>query len=276
MAMISTTEFNRARVVAIQKFHRMKVDQLSNSCRDKKLGPCEAFVDISQPVVFTLWGKDGQTQGAPAKSGQGMTSMTMRLSEKSQARLEAARRISNEKLGEAERECLREFSEGLATQWGVECRLATINANGLRENARKDALAAFLIDFYINICVVSETHLRSDDITGVKKYFLDYGYTVEAHCCRETGGGRIRGGVIILVHIGLPSVTLEKVPLPAAPVDACSLCVCPTAKRSDRIRITGIYCPHRFQKKWREKCIKNTCRIILRNPEGVLSLAKRH
>ena len=179
----------------------------------------------------------------PVAQGCGMTSMTMQLSAKSRDKLDAARKASAARLERVERECLKELSENLRTQWGRECRLATINANGIRDSAKRDALAAFLIDFCINVCVVSETHLREEDITNAKKYFLDYGYTVEAHCCRNTGQRKIGGGVIILVHIGLPSVPLKKVSLPDSPVDACSLCVCPTAKRTDHIRITGAYCP---------------------------------
>ena len=72
--------------------------------------------------------------------------------------------------------------------------MATINVNGLREAEKKDALALFLIDFRVAVCVVSETHLRDSEITGVKKYFLDYGYQLASWDCRNTGEARIRGG----------------------------------------------------------------------------------
>ena len=50
---------------------------------------------------------------------------------------------------------LAEVGKSLSIRWGDECRLVTINANGVRTTEKRDALALFLIDFRIAVCVVS-------------------------------------------------------------------------------------------------------------------------
>ena len=146
-------------------------------------------------------------------------------------------------LERAEREILNAMTKSLRIKWGDECRLATINANGLKDASRKDALAAFMLEFFVDICVVTETHLRLSDINNVKKHFLDFGYQVGAQDCRNTGAERIKGGVIILVRFGISHMEKEEAPLPAPPIDACSVSVLTTDEEGDGVRITGMYCP---------------------------------
>ena len=165
------------------------------------------------------------------------------LSEESRQKLENARNGLEERLDEIEKTCLKEIASQMKTQWGTECRLATINANGVRDSVKRDALALFLPDFFIDVCVVTETHLREEEVVDMKKYFLALGYRVEAQCCRKTGVARIKGGVLILIHERTSAVELGGIPLPKSPADACTICVFPTDLPRDQMRVTGVYCP---------------------------------
>ena len=181
-------------------------------------------------------------KGAPKRLME-KTTPAPQLSEKSRQKLEDARDGLGSRLEEIERNCLKELASQMKTTRGVECRLATINANRIRDQDKRDALDLFLLDFLIDVCVVSETHMREGEIVDIKKYLLEYGYRVEAQCCRKTGGARIRGGVIILAHERTSAVGLSGIPLPRSPVDACGISVFPTDLPSDQLRITGVYCP---------------------------------
>ena len=90
-------------------------------------------------------------------------------------------RLNKAKTGLAERltidenQTLADLMKTMHVQEGWECRVATINANGLNDPDKKGALALFLISFTIDVCVVSETHLKQGDLVSIKKYFLEYG-----------------------------------------------------------------------------------------------------
>ena len=162
-------------------------------------------------------------------------------------RLNKAQSNMNERLTIEDNLVLAGLIATMDVQRGEECRLATINSNGLGDIDKKDAVALFLTKFAIDICVISETHLRLEEMNNLKKHFLDYGYKVGASVCRKPGvgkkRGRARGGVVILVRHEVSTVELTEIPLPKAPIDACSLLVLPSSKMEECFRITGAYCP---------------------------------
>ena len=81
-----------------------------------------------------------------------------------------------------------------------------VNANGLRTNRKKRLLRKLLLDLQVGIGVISETHLREEEMEGLKIK----GYNCPAHYCRpNVDGVGIRGGVLILAH---RSLTTEKLP----------------------------------------------------------------
>ena len=63
---------------------------------------------------------------------------------------------------------MEQFSKAMGATWGAECRLATLNVNGVRSASRCDSLALFLVDFRIKVCVRTETHLTKADLPGFK------------------------------------------------------------------------------------------------------------
>ena len=133
---------------------------------------------------------------------QGASLLGVRLSDASMMRLNKAREAVAGKLDDDENLALAGIMENMSVPWGAECRIATINANGMPDNDKKDAIALFLLSFAVNICVISETHLREGDLVKVEKHFLEYGYRVGASCCRKLGKGgkkrRVRGGVMVI------------------------------------------------------------------------------
>ena len=121
-----------------------------------------------------------------------------RLSDACMMRLNRAKEAATGRLDENENLALANQIQIMSAPWGQECRLATLNSNGISDNTKRDAAALFLLSFAIDICVISETHLRVDEMVDVRKYFLEYGYRVGANCCRKLGKGigksRARGG----------------------------------------------------------------------------------
>ena len=99
---------------------------------------------------------------------------TKGLSDASLMRLSNEKKAATERLHGAESHILADLISTMKAPRRQECRLATINANGLRRPSKKEAVALFLYDFSISIRVVSETHLREEDINTTKKYFLDF------------------------------------------------------------------------------------------------------
>ena len=110
------------------------------------------------------------------------------------SKLAKAGRNRENRLDENGKELLSKTREALQVRWGVECRIATVNTDGLRDVERRDALVLFHLEFHINICVATETHLREEEIASMKKYILEYGYQIGAKACRKPSKGRIRGG----------------------------------------------------------------------------------
>ena len=69
------------------------------------------------------------------------------LSDACMMRLNKAQDSVAKRLTEEENRMLVELMKTMYVPEGRECRLATINANGLNESDKKDALALFLVNF---------------------------------------------------------------------------------------------------------------------------------
>ena len=61
------------------------------------------------------------------------------------SKLAKAGRNRENRLDENGKELLSKTREALQVRWGVECRIATVNTDGLRDVERRDALVLFLL-----------------------------------------------------------------------------------------------------------------------------------
>ena len=128
---------------------------------------------------------------------------------------------------EKDRRLYPKLREALSKQWNLECRLIVLNANGLGKAEKRDELVLFLIDFEIKVRVVTETRLLNRGLRYYGRFILRRGYKIGATQRRDTGGEKIRGGVLILVRFDVPVRPLPGAVLPRPPVDACALLAYP-------------------------------------------------
>ena len=80
-------------------------------------------------------------------------------------------------------------------------RVITVNCNGIRKKYKRLILEKLLFDLNIGICVLTETHLRKQELDQVK--FTSY--IVVSESCR-VARNKIGGGVLIMVHPKISAV----------------------------------------------------------------------
>ena len=111
-----------------------------------------------------------------------------------------------------------------------------INVDGVRKKYKRLALLEILAEHHIDVCVVTESHLRKKEAKRIKFK----GYTMLGKHCRQNPG-RITGGVLILVK---NTVTAKETPSPFGPksnIEACSVILYPTDRQETAIKLTGVF-----------------------------------
>ena len=113
-----------------------------------------------------------------------------------------------------------------------------INVDGVRRKYKRLALLEILVEHRIDVCSVTESHLRKRELKRIKFE----GYTIIGEHCRQNPG-RITGGVLILVRNAV-AAEVEPEPSPFGPrscIEACSIMLYPTDQQETAIKITGVY-----------------------------------
>ena len=121
-------------------------------------------------------------------------------------------------------------------------RLVTVNCNGLRRRKRRLALGHLLAVLKVDICVVTESHLRKGDLGWLKGNDFPE-HAVIASFCRRAKNRKIGGGVVIMAHKGLTVVKRKDGEGDGEAVEVCSVHLHPERNESLRIRISGVYMP---------------------------------
>ena len=115
-----------------------------------------------------------------------------------------------------------------------------VNANGIRTARKKRLLRKLLRDLQVGLGIITETHLREEDLEGLRFR----GYYRPAEYCRETEAGRgIRGGVLILAHNRFSTGKLPKLQGILPTMEHCSCVLFPTDSPVTAIRVSGVYMP---------------------------------
>ena len=70
--------------------------------------------------------------------------------------LETQRKLQYRGVNQGDRDTLERLRASLEVGWDQECRLATINENGLRDLHTRDLLVLFIMDFSVKICALTE------------------------------------------------------------------------------------------------------------------------
>ena len=123
---------------------------------------------------------------------------------------------------------------------GAILNVLSLNINGVRTGEKRTMLGKLLHDLQVGVCLLTETHLREDDLDT----FDIPHYHVVADYCRPTPVGEwIKGGVLILVHTNFDADELPKLTSLAPHIEHCSCTLFPTDDPATAIRVSGVYIP---------------------------------
>ena len=96
----------------------------------------------------------------------------------------------------------------------MEYRHVTLNTNRQNTPGKRDALLLFASEFRDKVGVVNEALIKTRRKAGLIRNPLDFGRGAGAMERRGVADGeRVRGGVLILVRLGLTYDELPRVPL---------------------------------------------------------------
>ena len=120
-------------------------------------------------------------------------------------------------------------------------RFMTINMDGARPDTpnKITELGALLHQRAVDVCLISETHLRDDEAPRLK--IADFEYA--NHCSREPEVVKICGGVAIYVRKGLHHKKVDFLPRPADPMTTCSILLYVHDEQIKTLRVTAVYFP---------------------------------
>ena len=114
--------------------------------------------------------------------------------------------------------------------------ILNINVDGARKRCKRLALLEILAEHHIDVCVITESHLRKREIKRIKFN----GYAILGKHCRQNPG-RITGGVLILVKNAVAAKETKSPFGPKSNIEACSVILYPTDKQETVMRPTGVY-----------------------------------
>ena len=138
------------------------------------------------------------------------------------------------------RYCRLVFKLGKVLCTGAAFNMLSLNINGLRTEQKRTTLGKLLFDLQIGVCILTETHLRSEDLDNLSIP----SYQIVADCCRPVPmGDKIAGGVLILVHIDLVADELPKLTGLLPHIEHCSCMLYPTEDTATAMRVSGVYIP---------------------------------
>ena len=118
--------------------------------------------------------------------------------------------------------------------------IISINANGLRTKIKRDLLGKLLLDLQVGVGLITETHLRTADLSWIK--YPQY-HVVSDYCRPVPAGKQIGGGVPILVHQDFTTTKVPKDPKLLPVFEHCSTMLYPTHSTETAIRLKAIYLP---------------------------------
>ena len=132
------------------------------------------------------------------------------------------------------------FRLGKVLRAGAAFNMLSLNINGLRTEQKRTTLGKLLFDLQIGVCVLTETHLRSEDLDDLSVT----SYQIVADYCRPVPvGDKIAGGVLILVHIDLVADELPRLTGLLPHVEHCPCMLYPTEDAATAMRVSGVYIP---------------------------------
>ena len=102
------------------------------------------------------------------------------------------------------------------------------------------ARLTFLYGFHLEVRTVPVTHLVEADHLRAERALLDYGKGIGARRRRETRGGRISRGGLVIVRYGIFSRVTSGAVSPQSPIDVCTVVVLPTEDPTEFLRVTGV------------------------------------
>ena len=115
-----------------------------------------------------------------------------------------------------------------------------INADGIRTQRKRLLLYKLLRDLQVALCVVTETHLREEELPKVRTP----NYYRVAEFCREIPPGvRPGGGVLIMAHQNFSTKSSPYVEEIQEDIEHCACLFFPTPNPKTALRVTGIYIP---------------------------------
>ena len=114
----------------------------------------------------------------------------------------------------------------------------TLNCNGMRDSRKRGAIARLLYTKGVSVCVLTETHLRTQEVDRLEIP----NYWIAASTSRDPEG-RIRGGIIILVHHGMSAAPITAHHFVGDVIEYCSAVIYPTTCEDTGLIITGVYIP---------------------------------
>ena len=120
-------------------------------------------------------------------------------------------------------------------------RIITINVNGLREHGKFLTFEQFAAQEKPDVLVATETHLTAREA----RRLVITGYKVPTGHSQPKDSGQMKGGVAILVRIGISSEELKggDVPQLELPLYSCSIIVYLQYEDQRAMQITGVYLP---------------------------------
>ena len=123
---------------------------------------------------------------------------------------------------------------------GAASDILNLNIKSLRTGQKRTALDKLPSDLQIEVCVLSETHVRLGNLD-----FLNIpDYQIIADYCRRTpAGDYITGGVHILAQICFAAGELPNRTGPPPHIEHCSCTLYPTGDPATALRASGVHIP---------------------------------
>ena len=143
-----------------------------------------------------------------------------------------------------------------------------IFCNGIRSRRKRLQLAELLFKLHIGARVVTETHLRKEEMRQLK--FLHY---VVVNDFSRVAAGKIGGGVLIMAQNLLKPSRCSLQMTESRRLELCSIKLFPTTSPLSTILLTGIYIPPKVTKDIKLPSLLDLSRQI-GNREGVITMSR--
>ena len=143
-----------------------------------------------------------------------------------------------------------------------------IYCNGIRSRRKRMQLAELLFKLHIGVRVVTETHLRKEEMKQLK--FLHY---VVVNDFSRVAAGKIGGGVLIMARNLSKASRCTLQMTESRRLELCSIKLFPTTSPLSTILLTGIYIPPKVTKDIKLPLLLDLSRQI-GNREGGITMSR--